>query len=151
MGKALVARRNALFGEPESIAPGDVVHFTLGEVGVTGDLSDRWVVLHRKACEAFVRLVKAWSDADAWRHVQTFDRSYDPAQVRPGRWGAHAWGNAFDLNTQWNPLCSDGAERGKIGSTYELEEVARRVGWTCGRSFFVGRAARHFEYLREAE
>jgi hypothetical protein len=143
-------RRIARYGAAGRV---DLVHFTLADIGVEGELAATRVSLRSDVVLPFVRLVNAWQKADVWRHVQTFDRSYDAKEIRPGRRGAHGWGNAFDVNTQWNPLGSDGAERGQIGSTHELEDIAGAVGWTCGRTYFAlpGRAGRHFEYFREAE
>lgn len=136
--------RVQLYGPPELVRA-QLVTFELGELGVSGELASVRMQLHPLVVEHWIKLVRRWLELDAWRHVVTVDKSY---HVAAGYWGAHAWGSAVDINTRWNPLKSAGAAPGELGSTHELEDVARSLGWTCGRVWRVGRAPRHFEYLQ---
>lgn len=162
MNRKLDARRVALFGPPEEVRA-KLVRIALGELvpelvsddngarDVVEDahfrrLAGSLVTLHPLAIHPFAALVRAWRTAGVLGKVHGFDKFFAVADDGK-RWGAHAWGNAFDVNTQWNELRSHGQTRGDYGSTHELEEVARPLGWVCGRQWLIGRAPRHFELL----
>lgn len=157
--RKLDAQRTALFGPPEEVklkllrAPlGSLLAKLIAAPRSDGEhvqlqrLAHANVALHELALVPFMRLVAAWGEAGLLGKVESFDKFYDVAEDGK-RWGAHAWGNAFDVNSEWNELRTFGARRGEDGSTHELEEVARPLGWVCGRQFVMGRAPRHFELL----
>lgn len=155
MNRRLDAQRSALFGPPEEVkqklvrvALGELVPELLDPLGSAVEhrhaLAKTQVVLHPLALPQFAHLVRAWLAAGLIEHVQSFDKFYEVADDGK-RWGAHAWGNAFDVNSEHNAIRTHGAAAGQRGSTHELEAIARPLGWVCGRAFPMGRAPRHFE------
>lgn len=159
MNKKLDDKRTALFGPPEE-AKLRLVRLPLGSlvVGLPSyakneeesqhfqRLASTNVTLHELALVPFGRLVTTWLEAGLLSNVLSFDRFYEVAEDGK-RWGAHAWGNSFDINTEHNKLRTAGALPGTHGSTHELEHAAKPLGWVCGRVWPMGRAPKHFELL----
>lgn len=159
MNRKLDEKRTALFGAPEEVKL-RLVRVPLGSlvVGLPSyakseeesqhfqRLASTNVTLHELALVPFGRLVTEWLEAGLLGNVLSFDRFYEVAEDGK-RWGAHAWGNSFDVNTEHNQLRTTGAKPGEYGSTHELEQVAKPLGWVCGRVWPMGRAPKHFELL----
>ena len=76
----------------------------------------------------------------------TFNGSYVPRLVRNSktRLSNHAFGIAFDINSQWNALGSNPAELAKKGSLRELVPLAQQCGFYWG-GHFSRKDGMHFE------
>lgn len=138
------AKRDALFGVPY-------------RVGLGGQLepSARWELecltrvrfqgidyrCHRRVKEPFLQLVDAWMRAGVLRHVRVLDRFYQFETYDGRRLKRHCHGNAFDVNSAWNPI--GGRPHAGEGGTLPLLPIARAQGWWCGAD--RGPVAKHFE------
>ena len=96
----------------------------------------------------------AWDKAGLLDHVLTFDGSWAPRYKRKRAYGGlenlsnHAWGTAFDINAQWNPLSSTPAALGTKGSTRELVALAEAHGFAWGGNFKSRPDGMHFELAK---
>lgn len=81
--------------------------------------------------------------------VLTWDGSYAPRFVRGSTQylSNHAWGTAFDINAQWNPLGTKAPLVGQKGSVRKLVPIALQWGFYWG-GFFGRVDAMHFEAFK---
>lgn len=101
--------------------------------------------VHRKAKEPFLSLIDAWMRAGVFRCVRTLDRFYEFQTTPDGvHLRRHCHGNAFDVNSAWNPLGR--AAHAGPGGTRPLIAIARARGWRCLAD--RGLVAKHFELVR---
>lgn len=152
-------------GNPEHVrlehgwAEQNVVGFPIPQLLLNG--RPRMVWMNHLAKEPMLALFAEWERLGLMPLVLTFDGGWVPRFKRqPGtyeqRVGAcrhlgaaslsnHCWGTALDVCAKWNPLGSPGAPAGAMGSTVELRDAARRLGWFAGADFRSRPDAMHFE------
>jgi hypothetical protein len=92
------------------------------------------VLFHKKAAQQLVDLLQAWDDAGLMPLVLSWDGSYAPRFVRGSRTtlSNHAWGMAFDINAEYNPLGVRPALMGRSGSVRQLVPLANEYGFWWG-------------------
>lgn len=68
---------------------------------------------------------------DLIRLVLTYAGSFDPRFIRGSTTtlSNHAFGSAFDINAEWNPLGHTPAPKGTEGSVRELVPIAHEYGF----------------------
>lgn len=83
------------------------------------------------------------------RLVLSYDGLWVPRFIRGSRstLSNHAWGTAFDLNADTNPLGHEPAAWGRTGCLYELVALANECGMWWG-GHFTRRDGMHFEKAR---
>lgn len=131
--------RNKLFGRVGTTMPPPrrLLDLTLLNLGTHE--------VHVLAWSPMVDLFHAWTLAGLIQHVQTVDRVWAPNFSPDGRPLTHAHGNAFDINSQWNPNHTPGAPVAAPGHIPEgLLAIARRMGWWVGADW-RSPARKHFE------
>jgi len=83
--------------------------------------------------------------------IHTWDGMFCPRFQRGSKTALsnHAFGTAFDINAQWNPLGETPAEDGELGCVFPLVEIANKHGWYWG-GHFSRPDGMHFEYARQS-
>jgi len=107
------------------------------------------VFFHRKGTEQLKCLFQAWEEAGLLNLVKTWGGSYAPRFIRGSQsiLSNHAFGTAFDINVQWNPLGQIPALSDKEGSVRKLVPIAHEYGFFWG-GHFPRRDGMHFELAR---
>jgi len=139
-------------GNPEAIRITDgwdkhnIVTVDIPQLHGTKGCPNGKVSFHRKGATQLQNLFKAWETAGLLPLIKTFDGGWNPRFVRGSTkyLSNHAYGTAFDLNAQQNPLGSIGALVGKEGSTRKLVDIALEYGVYWG-GWFKRRDPMHFE------
>jgi len=119
-------------------------------VSVFGQRSSGRMRFHRRAAEQLQALWAAWDQARLLDRILTYDGGYSPRFIRGSlsSLSNHAFGSAFDINAQWNPLGTVPASAGREGSVRELVDIANEHGFFWG-GHFRGRAdGMHFEVAK---
>lgn len=103
------------------------------------------VTMNARAADQLRELLKAWRSAGLDNRVLSFGGSLAFRKVRGGKsLSSHAFGSAFDINVQWNPLGSRAAMPWEKGCLLELVKVANSLGWYWG-GHFTRMDGMHFE------
>jgi peptidoglycan hydrolase-like protein with peptidoglycan-binding domain len=117
--------------------------------GVKGASKTGNVFFHTKAARAFAALWQAWEKAGVLGQVLTFGGAYNPRFIRGSTsvLSNHAFGTAFDINVEWNPLGAQPALRGSKGCVFDLVPIAHQHGFYWG-GHFTRRDGMHFEVAK---
>jgi hypothetical protein len=104
---------------------------------------------HRLVAPRVVELFARWQQEGLHRLILTYGGSFAPRFIRGSRsvLSQHAYGSAFDINVEWNPLGAVPALRGAKGSVRELVPIANELGFYWG-GHFARRDGMHFELGR---
>jgi hypothetical protein len=108
------------------------------------------VTCHKLFASAVGLFFSRVEEAGLADRILTWDGCYVPRYIRGSRQtlSNHAWGTAFDINADWNPLGHQSAPLGAKGCVYELVPIAIDCGLFWGQ-WFNGRAdGMHFELAR---
>jgi putative peptidoglycan binding protein/D-alanyl-D-alanine carboxypeptidase-like protein len=154
------AARNALFG-PMKFRPGplngdfgketitvtndfestSILRTEIPElIGIKGASSTGRVRFHKTCVPQLKGLWTAWGKKVCWKHILTFDGAYAPRFTRCSNktLSNHAFGTAFDINADENPLGAQPALPGRKGCVFELVPTAHQFGFYW-RTFFTPR------------
>lgn len=102
-------------------------------------------LVHELAALHITRLFIAWERAGLLPFVLSVDRTYVARFSPDGRPLTHSHGNAFDINSRWNPLDGPQATEGSDGHIpHALLDIARRSGFWCGSDWRTP-TNKHFE------
>ena len=143
-------------GNPEAIqiSPGwleeNIVLATIPQLGrVRGAPSSGRAQFHRLVAPRVVELFARWQQAGLDGLMLSYGGSFAPRFIRGSRsvLSQHAYGSAFDINVEWNPLGAVPALRGSRGSVRELVPIANELGFYWG-GHFARRDGMHFELGR---
>lgn len=113
-------------------------------------LGVRRIRFHRRAAPALRALVSDWAAHGLLDRIVTYDGAFAPRLMRGSHTelSAHAFGSAFDLNAEWNPLHQEPAPIGTRGSVVELVALANDHGFYWGGHFKSRKDGMHFEVAR---
>ncbi len=102
---------------------------------------------HRLAAEQLKGLWEAWEQSNLLDRVLTYDGSFVPRFIRGSRTvlSNHAFGSAFDINADLNPLGQRPKLVGQRGSVRELVPLANQWGFYWGGHFGSRPDGMHFE------
>jgi lysozyme family protein len=102
---------------------------------------------HRLAAEQLKGLWADWEQAHLLDRVLSFDGSFVPRFIRGSTTtlSNHAFGSAFDINADENPLGARPPLVGQRGSTRELVPLANKRGFYWGGHFGSRQDGMHFE------
>jgi hypothetical protein len=125
-------------------------------MGASKNFTIRW---HRGAEAQLLALWSAWEHSGLLSRVLQWGGSYEPRFVRPQAGqpvpppehrslSNHAFGAAFDINVEWNPLGEVPALVGKRGSVRELVIAANRLGFFWGGHYAGRKDGMHFEVAK---
>jgi len=119
-------------------------------VGVRRAPSSGRVQFHRSAAAQLEALWAEWDTAGLLDRVLTFDGSFVPRFIRGSTTtlSNHAFGSAFDINADFNPLGAVPALVGKRGSVRELVQIANQHGFFWGGHFKGRKDGMHFEIAK---
>jgi peptidoglycan hydrolase-like protein with peptidoglycan-binding domain len=102
---------------------------------------------HRRAADQLKGLWADWESANLLGRILSFDGSFVPRFVRGSTTtlSNHAFGSAFDINADENPLGVRPPLVGQRGSTRELVPLANKWGFYWGGHFGSRPDGMHFE------
>lgn len=105
---------------------------------------------HRLGAAQLQSLWNEWEEAGLLNRVLTFEGSFNPRFVRGSRTSLsnHCFGNAFDINYEWNQLGAEPARLGRKGSVRELVASATRWGFFWGGNYKGRPDGMHFELAK---
>lgn len=127
----------------------NIVTVTIPQLrGIPGAGTGR-VEFHRKAAPQLEKVWAAWDQAGLLDRVLTWHGSFVPRFVRGSTktLSNHAFGSAFDINANFNPLGAMPALVGKRGAVRELVAIAHRHGFFWG-GHFTRLDGMHFEIAK---
>lgn len=102
---------------------------------------------HKLAAAQLQALWAGWEEADLLKLILTFDGSFVPRFQRGSTTALsnHAYGSAFDINCNYNPLNTKPLAAGAVGSVRELVPIANKHGFYWGGHFQSRPDGMHFE------
>jgi D-alanyl-D-alanine carboxypeptidase/Putative peptidoglycan binding domain len=105
---------------------------------------------HKKAAPQLLALWSAWETAGVLDRVLTYDGAFNARFIRGSttELSNHAFGTAFDINAEWNPLGVIPVLAGREGSVRELVEIANEHGFFWGGHFKKRPDGMHFEVAK---
>jgi hypothetical protein len=105
---------------------------------------------HRLAADQLIAMWLEWEKEGLLDRILTFDGSFVPRFIRGSTrtLSNHAFGTAFDINAQFNPLGREPAAMGAKGCVRELVPIANRFGFAWGGHFNKRPDGMHFEVAR---
>jgi peptidoglycan hydrolase-like protein with peptidoglycan-binding domain len=110
---------------------------------------------HQKASAQLQGLWKAWKAQDLVRFILTFDGSFVPRLIRGAplvkdfrKLSNHAFGSAFDINANLNPLGTTPALISQKDSVRLLVPTANDYGFYWGGHFSTRKDGMHFEVAK---
>jgi hypothetical protein len=95
-------------------------------------------------------LFSDWEQSGLIDRILTWGGSWAPRFIRGSKTclSNHAWGTAFDINVQWNPLGCHPARQGTKGSVIDLVQIANAHGFYWGGHFPDRPDGMHFEVAK---
>lgn len=114
---------------------------------VPGCLKNGSIQVHKKIADQTCDLFCAWEASGLAAGILSWGGSWVPRFIRGSRTSLsnHAWGTAFDINTQWNGLGKRPALAGSKGSVREMVDIAVQHGFYWGGWFPNRPDGMHFE------
>lgn len=110
---------------------------------------------HKQAAAQLQGLWKAWQAQDLVKLILTFDGSFVPRLIRGAplvkdfrKLSNHAFGSAFDINANLNPLGTTPAFISQKGSVRLLVPTANDYGFYWGGHFNTRKDGMHFEVAK---
>lgn len=105
------------------------------------------VQFYRKAIPQLEAMWAEWEENKLLKCLLTWDGSYVPRFIRGSTktLSNHAFGTAFDVNAERNPLGAQPALMGKKGCVRELVSIANKHGFYWGGHFKKRPDGMHFE------
>lgn len=109
----------------------------LGSIPIRGGGSTGRMTFHKAVSNQLRRTWQTWHDADMIKCIQNYSGAYVPRLVRRSstRLSSHAWGTAFDINSDTNPLGRIPPMVGDNGCVRELVQIANAFGFYWGGHF----------------
>lgn len=116
-------------------------------IGVKGAQPDGSVFFHQLAASQLIAVWDAWEKAKLLDRVLSYAGAFNPRFIRGkiGQLSNHAFGTAFDINAEFNPLGTRPVSVGQKGSVRELVVIAREHGFFWGGNFQKRPDGMHFE------
>ena len=119
-------------------------------VGIKGAGSSGKARFHTLAAKQFQGLWAAWGRKKLLKNILTWDGSFAPRFIRcsTSSLSNHAFGTAFDINADENPLGAQPALPGEKGCVFDLVPIAHQFGFYWGGHFTNRRDGMHFEVAK---
>lgn len=118
-------------------------------LGIQGAPKSGKIQCHIKVADS-IRFLFAELEADnLLNEIHTWNGMFNPRFIRGSKTtlSNHAYGTAFDINAQWNPLNKEPAAEGKLGCVYKIVHIANKHGWYWGGHYSKRKDGMHFEYV----
>ena len=110
------------------------------------------VHFHKLATDQLVALWNAWEREGVMKCLETYDGDFVPRFIRGGAarkaLSNHAFGTAFDINADTNPLGTLPARVGSKGCLRDMVAIAHQHGFYWGGHFSGRRDGMHFEVAK---
>lgn len=118
-------------------------------VGIKGAGTSGKMRFHTSGAAQLAGLWAAWGRKKLLKKILTFDGSYVPRFIRCSNSSLsnHAFGTAFDINADQNPLGAQPALPNEDGCVFELVPIAHQFGFYWG-GHFQRRDGMHFEIAK---
>lgn len=118
-------------------------------IGIKGAGNSGKARFHLLGAAQLQGLWAAWGRKGLLKHILTWDGSFAPRFIRcsTSSLSNHAFGTAFDINADENPLGAEPALPGEKGCVFELVPVAHKFGFYWG-GHFSRRDGMHFEIAK---
>jgi hypothetical protein len=136
-------------------ASSNIVSVPLPELASPIERASGKMQFHQKAAAQLQGLWKAWQAQNLVRFILTFDGGFVPRLIRgaslvkdPSKLSNHAFGSAFDINAEFNPLGKIPAPISENGSVRLLVPTANDYGFYWGGHFNSRKDGMHFEVAK---
>lgn len=118
--------------------------------GIAGAPVSCKIQCHRIVAEPLRLLFAELEQLDLLDDIHTWGGMFCPRLIRGSKTvlSNHAFGTAFDINAQWNPLGAAPAAEGKLGCVYKIVPVANKYGFYWGGHYQKRPDGMHFEFSR---
>jgi hypothetical protein len=118
-------------------------------VGISGAGTSGKMRFHTAGAAQLAGLWAAWGRKKLIKRILTFDGSWAARFIRCNNSSLsnHAFGTAFDINADENPLGSQPALPNEKGCVFELVPIAHKFGFYWG-GHFTRRDGMHFEIAK---
>lgn len=105
------------------------------------------MLFHKLGAKQLQGMFRDWETAGLIDRILSFDGSFVPRFVRGSRLtlSNHCFGNAFDINCNFNEMGSSPAAIGQRGSVRELVPIATKWGFYWGGFYHTRPDGMHFE------
>lgn len=125
----------------------NIITVTLTGVRLPGKNKDLSFQFHKLGERQLRGLWEDWRNAGLLERILTFDGGYNPRFQRGSTsvLSNHAFGSAFDINAETNPLGAVPAQIGELGCVRELVPIANKWGFYWGGHFRSRLDGMHFE------
>lgn len=102
---------------------------------------------HKLAVVPILRLWEEWEKAGLLNRIERWHGCHNSRLQRKSKsvLSNHAWGTAFDINRETNPLDKTPPAVGERGSVRELVPIANKLGFYWGGHFSKRKDGMHFE------
>lgn len=102
---------------------------------------------HKLAVVPILRLWEEWERAGLLNRIERWHGCHNARVQRNSKTtlSNHAWGTAFDINRETNPLDKTPPAVGERGSVRELVLIANKLGFYWGGHFSKRKDGMHFE------
>ena len=117
---------------------------------VRGSNSKQTVRCHKRVVAQLQALWSAWEQAGLLGAVRSWDGMFVARFIRGSTTvlSNHAFGSAFDINAEWNPLGTRPALMGRPGCVRELVQIANEHGFFWGGHYGSRPDGMHFEVAK---
>lgn len=117
---------------------------------ISGAPASQSIRFHRLAKDQIESLWNTWEREGVLKCVRTWSGGFYARFIRGSRekLSNHAFGSAFDINAEFNPLGAEPAFPGSDGCVFDLVEIAHEHGFYWGGHFQKRRDGMHFEVAK---
>lgn len=118
-------------------------------IGIQGAPNSGKIQCHIKVADSIRFLFQELEVLGYLDDIHQWGGMFNPRFIRGSKTvlSNHAYGTAFDINVQWNPLGKEPATEGQLGCLFNIVPVANKHGWYWGGHYKKRKDGMHFEYV----
>jgi len=118
-------------------------------IGIQGAPQSGKLQCHIKVADSIRFLFNELEQLGLLDDIHYWGGMFNPRFIRGSKTilSNHAFGTAFDINPQWNPLGKEPAKDEQLGCVYSIVPIANKHGWFWGGHYKNRKDGMHFEYV----